>query len=96
MTLLYSVCCTYAVHIVSALLFSVDFSGPERFVLFLSFSMNLLTHAVARQSFVNNESRSTSILNVFLLILESESELFTRGTSKDNHSPGPVVRRVSP
>ena len=27
--------------------------------------MNLITHAVARQSFVNNENRSTSILNGF-------------------------------
>ena len=27
---------------------------------------------------------------------ESESELFTGDTSKDNHSPGPVIRGVSP
>ena len=27
---------------------------------------------------------------------ESESELFTGDTSKDNHSPGPVVRGFSP
>ena len=27
---------------------------------------------------------------------ESESELFTGDTSKDNHSPGPVFRVVSP
>ena len=27
---------------------------------------------------------------------ESESELFTGDTSKDNHSPGPVDREVSP
>ena len=27
---------------------------------------------------------------------ESESKLFTDDTSKDNHSPGPVVRGVSP
>ena len=27
---------------------------------------------------------------------ESESELFTGDTSKDNHSPGPVFRKVSP
>ena len=27
---------------------------------------------------------------------ESESELFTGDTSKDNHSPGPVLRVVSP
>ena len=27
---------------------------------------------------------------------ESESELFTGDTSKDNHSPGPVFREVSP
>ena len=26
----------------------------------------------------------------------SESELFTGDTSKDNHSPGPVFREVSP
>ena len=26
----------------------------------------------------------------------SESELFTGDASKDNHSPGPVVREVSP
>ena len=71
MTLLYSVCCTHAVHIISALLISVDFSGPERFVLFLSFSMSLITHAVARQSFVNDENRLTSILNGFLSILEN-------------------------
>ena len=28
------------------------------------------------------------------LDIESESELFTGGTSKDNHSPGPVFREV--
>ena len=27
---------------------------------------------------------------------ESESELFTGDTPKDNHSPGPVFREVSP
>ena len=27
---------------------------------------------------------------------ESESELFTGDTSKDNYSPGPVFREVSP
>ena len=27
---------------------------------------------------------------------ESESELFTGDTSKDNHSPGPVIRGVRP
>ena len=27
---------------------------------------------------------------------ESESELFTGETSKDNHSPGPVFREISP
>ena len=27
---------------------------------------------------------------------KSESELFTGDTSKDNHSPGPVIRGVSP
>ena len=27
---------------------------------------------------------------------ESESELFTGDTSKDNHSPGPVFREISP
>ena len=27
---------------------------------------------------------------------ESESEPFTGDTSKDNHSPGPVFREVSP
>ena len=26
----------------------------------------------------------------------TESELFTGDTSKDNHSPGPVIRGVSP
>ena len=67
MTLLYSVCCTYAVHIASVLLISVNFSGPERFVLVLSFSMNLITHDVAGQSFVNDENRSTSILNGFYI-----------------------------
>ena len=55
------ICCPHCL----SLLISVDFSGPERFVLFLSFSMNLITHAVARQSLVNDENRSTSILNVF-------------------------------
>ena len=36
--------------------------------------------------------------NVILIIheSESESELFTGDTSKDNHSPGPVFREVSP
>ena len=32
----------------------------------------------------------------FFFYSESESELFTGDTSKDNHSPGPVVRGVSP
>ena len=27
---------------------------------------------------------------------DSESELFTGGTSKDNQSPGPVIREASP
>ena len=31
-----------------------------------------------------------------ILTSESESELFTGDTSKDNHSPGPVFREVSP
>ena len=30
------------------------------------------------------------------IFTESESELFTGDTSKDNHSPGPVFREVSP
>ena len=33
---------------------------------------------------------------VSVLQPESESELFTGDTSKDNHSPGPVFREVSP
>ena len=33
---------------------------------------------------------------VSLVLSESESELFTGDTSKDNHSPGPVFREVSP
>ena len=33
---------------------------------------------------------------VSVLASESESEVFTGDTSKDNHSPGPVVREVSP
>ena len=28
--------------------------------------------------------------------MSSESELFTGDTSKDNHSPGPVIRGASP
>ena len=64
-TLLYSVCCKYPVHVVSALLISVDFSGLERFDLFLSFLMNLITHTIARQSFVNDENSSINILNGF-------------------------------
>ena len=31
-----------------------------------------------------------------ILERESESELFTGDTSKDNHSPGPVVRELVP
>ena len=30
------------------------------------------------------------------ILSESESELFTGETSKDNHSPGPVIKGVSP
>ena len=30
------------------------------------------------------------------LVLESESELFTGDTSKDNHSPGPVLGKLVP
>ena len=33
---------------------------------------------------------------VIFKCLSSESELFTSDTSKDNHSPGPVFREVSP
>ena len=33
---------------------------------------------------------------MYLSESESESELFTGDTSKDNHSPGPVFREVSP
>ena len=54
-----------------------------------------------------NKNTSTSILRVMLIYLwpepitdnltsESESELFTGDTSKDNHSSGPVFREVSP
>ena len=30
------------------------------------------------------------------IIWETESDLFTDDTSKDNHSPGPVIREASP
>ena len=30
------------------------------------------------------------------LSFDQTSELFTGDTSKDNHSPGPVIRRISP
>ena len=36
------------------------------------------------------------INGIFSAESESESELFTGDTSKDNHSPGPVFREVSP
>ena len=35
-------------------------------------------------------------MNLFHDQCESESELFTGDTSKDNHSPGPVIRVASP
>ena len=41
----------------------------------------------------NNEFESRSHMSKRS---ESESELFTGDTSKDNHSPGPVFREVSP
>ena len=40
-------------------------------------------------SFYGNRSMTS-------LISESESELFTGDTFKDNHSPGPVVRELVP
>ena len=33
---------------------------------------------------------------ISVILGRSESELFTGDTSKDNHSPGPVFREVSP
>ena len=36
------------------------------------------------------------VLDLVFKRSESESELFTGDTSKDNHSPGPVFREVSP
>ena len=39
---------------------------------------------------------STDIVSSHMKYSESESELFTGDTSKDNHSPGPVFREVSP
>ena len=49
------------------------------------------------------DSTFTKLLSTFygqcariLIRSESESELFTGDTSKDNHSPGPVFREVSP
>ena len=42
------------------------------------------------------ESYKQTPNKVTAAISESESELFTGDTSKDNHSPGPVFREVSP
>ena len=42
------------------------------------------------------DSRDDSLMGQQPFISESESELFTGDTSKDNHSPGPVFREVSP
>ena len=47
----------------------------------------------------NKKKRRTTTIKTnwcSLLESESESELFTGDTSKDNHSPGPVFREVSP
>ena len=43
-------------------------------------------------------SQYTSFLSKSLLLTlsESESKLFSGDTSNDNHSPGPVIREVSP
>ena len=38
----------------------------------------------------------SNLFDGFGSYLVSESELFTGDTSKDNHSPGPVFREVSP
>ena len=34
--------------------------------------------------------------SVYIFTSESESELFTGDTTKDNHSPGPAIRGASP
>ena len=39
---------------------------------------------------------ATLVYLYFNYLPESESELFNGDTSKDNHSPGPVVRGISP
>ena len=43
-----------------------------------------------------NQKSTTRLELISEFESDSESELFTGDTSKDNHSPGPVFREVSP
>ena len=49
-----------------------------------------------RVSFIFAKKEICCYLSILASESESESELFTGDTSKDNHSPGPVFREVSP
>ena len=58
-------------------------------------------HAPIREIVVNRPFSSVVVTFPKLTLMatlriRSESELFTGDTSKDNHSPGPVFREVSP
>ena len=60
--------------------------------------MQLWIHSAEPPGEHRNENRkkTTTSLKCLAESAESESELFTGETSKDNHSPGPVFREVSP
>ena len=51
-------------------------------------------HEHCSASSMLTETRSPE--TVIIIISESESELFTGDTSKNNHSPGHMIREVSP
>ena len=51
---------------------------------------------LGHENFFKSPSKFLDYLPRQQSISESESELFTGDTSKDNHSPGPVFREVSP
>ena len=53
----------------------------------------ILSEMTHRSVTIATMAVQTGVLSIFA---ESESELFTGDTSKDNHSPGPVFREVSP
>ena len=53
-------------------------------------------HVDGMANSVDPDQTDLGLHYLFSPVSESESELFTGDTSKDNHSPGPVFKEISP